>query len=499
MKVRPNDYDDPYRYGRDNAAVCFLRKNPYCKGGSEKERSVAALDKWREGESQCYRSNERLSPYLVSPFMDDALSKFLRKVRGNLLRMLGRAPSDECLKRDARHGPGTTFSSSVKNPTVADKYSDFCSLTRSACWHLANILGTSWSRQIVGVEGHRQNGLIFVDGNRWVSVPKTALTNRSIAIEPSLNIYFQLAVGAAMRRGLKRVGIDLIDGQATHRKIAESSSRDGRFATIDLSNASDTLSKNLVRILLRDTPWLDLLEDLRSSKSLVNGKWHLLEKFSSMGNGYTFELETAIFAAVALTCLEMNGMDAKLGRDVLVFGDDIIVPSEHAHCVISALTFLGFETNSEKTFTAGPFRESCGGDFFDGVPVRGVYSKTSAKADHLEILALFNGLVRLERDLKLHLGPLKEYLLSKVPRRFHVGVSTRLGDVGFHGLPERFRWENGIRWVKTVVFRKPKVIPWEFFHPEVQLACRIDSYGGPSGIETRGSTVVAEMEWVSDS
>lgn len=325
------------------------------------------------------------------------------------------------------------------------------------------------------------------------------MTDRSIAIEPSGNVYFQLALGSAIRARLRRSGLDLDNAHLNHRKMAQESSVDGRFATLDLSNASDTLCKNLVKVLLRDTPWLERLEDLRSPKTLVDGKWVVLEKFSSMGNGYTFELETLVFLGICAECLKLSGIQPLLGVNLTIFGDDIIIPTECVRLVTSALAWCGFTTNSSKSFSTGYFRESCGGDYYDGDPVRGVYVKSRLARDPAGVFTAYNGLVRFESDVEVSLSSVKNYLLSLLPDRLILGCSPRLGDRGLHDLPHRFRWEDGIRWVKTVRFHQPRVIPWHFFDEDVQLACRISGVGNPAGINTRGALPTLEMEWVSDS
>jgi len=53
-----------------------------------------------------------------------------------------------------------------------------------------------------------------------------------------------------------------------------------------------------------------------------------------------------------------------------VYGDDIAVRQSSALLLIETLKFCGFRTNVDKTFIHGPFRESCGADFFHGKNVR---------------------------------------------------------------------------------------------------------------------------------
>lgn len=143
-------------------------------------------------------------------------------------------------------------------------------------------------------------------------------------------------------------------------EAARAASISGTFATIDLSRASDTIGRELVRALLPPL-WAELLESLRATHTSVGGKHVYLEKYSSMGNGFTFELESILFRSLAAVLTN---------AETLVFGDDIIIEAASADVMIHALEYFGFTPNMKKTFCEGPFRESCGGDYFEGQAVR---------------------------------------------------------------------------------------------------------------------------------
>jgi len=116
---------------------------------------------------------------------------------------------------------------------------------------------------------------------------------------------------------------------------------------------------------------------------MPDGKWVFNEKFSSMGNGFTFELETMIFWA-AISSVS-DGL-------ISVYGDDLIIESAYYHDVISALDLLGFTPNGEKSFYQGKFRESCGADYWDGNEVRPCYLKSDLSPK--EIYRLHNWALR---------------------------------------------------------------------------------------------------------
>ena len=200
---------------------------------------------------------------------------------------------------------------------------------------------------------------VSAEGNRITFVPKDARTLRTIAIEPSLNVCLQLGVHSYLAERLSTFG-NPIDDQAINQRLAQKGANlpfGSSYATIDLSQASDSVSTELVRWLL-PSEWFSLLDDLRSKRGTLAGTSFIYEKFSSMGNGFTFALETLIFWALARAVNTLTG-----GEIASVYGDDIIISDTSALLLTETLGFCGFSVNSEKTFYHGPFRESCGADW----------------------------------------------------------------------------------------------------------------------------------------
>jgi hypothetical protein len=225
----------------------------------------------------------------------------------------------------------------------------------------------------------------IVEGNRLSCVPKNVDISRTICTEPSLNMFFQLGLGDLLVDRLKSFfGIDLSVQQARNRDLAEDGSFDFKvnrsppkdgLVTIDLSKASDSIGlRMLERTFPRDfLAWLRLLRCKETE--MPNGDKVQLNMVSTMGNGFTFPLQTMIFCCVVEACNRVNDYPAERGSWG-VNGDDIICGKFVARSVCRLLTLLGFTVNASKSFFEGPFRESCGADFFQGLPVRGVYVKT---------------------------------------------------------------------------------------------------------------------------
>jgi hypothetical protein len=115
--------------------------------------------------------------------------------------------------------------------------------------------------------------------------------------------------------------------------------------------------------------WFYYLDLFRSPLTEIDGVQHVNEMFSSMGNGFTFELESLLFYAITRTVAYFAGVRGVIS----VYGDDIIAPTEIGQDLISALSFYGFSTNVDKSFMDGPFRESCGAHWHGGLDVSPFY------------------------------------------------------------------------------------------------------------------------------
>lgn len=515
LKVSPGDHKNGESYFWDACVVDLLRK---AQIGTSHDRRGAAVQTFKDCEVQNHRTNTRLFKHLDdSLFLETraecAIQDFITEWRKDLKHLLGALPQTLY----PRFGKGATYADRGKLITIPDKMSVLPLLTESASW-LKPLWGqTAWCRSLVASRpSFSEPG--FVRGNRFTSVPKTGLTDRGICIEPSLNISYQLDVGRILKTRLKRIGIDLLEGQHLHRVLAASASIADHLATIDMSNASDTLCRVLPKLVL-PPEWFELLDSLRSKFTEIDGQWRYLEKFSSMGNGFTFELETAVFATLARTIVKLNGGDPDKVR---CYGDDLIVPSEHSKDVLSALAYFGFTPNTRKTFVEGPFRESCGGDFWLGVPVRAHFIE-ELPDEPQKWIALANGIrrmafghpsnrgrwPRLRRAWMRALDPLPHDI-----RRLR--GPDYLGDLVIHDTPDHWEviWKDenrfpkrrkvdssfvGPKWPTSdekpyyglrphlrVYEPVPDVLPWTHWVPETQLAAALCNLP-EEGVTPRGA------------
>lgn len=308
----------------------------------------------------------------------------------------------------------------------------------------SNIKGiTSWS-EAENLRFTTLDGPRLVEGNRLSCVPKNIDIARTICTEPTLNMWYQLGMGNVLRERLRSFfGIDLRFVADVNRHLARLGSLDEdgyrSFSTIDLESASDSISLELVDKLLPQ--WFsDILRYLRSPISrMPDGSALALNMVSTMGNGFTFPLQTLLFSAVVSAVYAEKGIP--LNRvssekpNWSVFGDDIIVRSDAFDRVVHVLELLGFRVNAEKSFNRGPFRESCGCDFFKGHMVRGVYLKHLSTAQ--DTYVAFNKLVRWSARNQISLDTTLQYLLKKAP---FLGVPYWESDDAGFKVPEWWPW-----------------------------------------------------------
>lgn len=215
----------------------------------------------------------------------------------------------------------------------------------------------------------------FVHGNRWSTVPKNNLKDRSICLEPLCNMLVQRAVGLGIRACIKdKLGIDLDYLADVHRgRIC-----DANVATIDLSDCSDAISVRLINYLLPKRV-LNKVLTCRSDMTLgPDNNFYVVNKVSSMGNGFTFDLMTLILTALT------RSFDAT----ATVFGDDIICQNQYAAAVVDNLRIAGFVVNLDKTYINSAYRESCGSHFIDGTGYLTVFDLRWLKTPHDLIVAL---------------------------------------------------------------------------------------------------------------
>jgi len=357
----PSLYCNRTRFHDDFSAISFLRKHRSLETGIDKKK--VALDAFTLGESCCKETNIRIKSYLQGklPCPDEyVLNGTIRKIALILQSFDIYSVLDNC-----RWGPGSTLSVNGKDTSSSSKFDVDRDITRDAYYLYKDCLTSAYPHW----EG--LNDPNFVVGNKIVTVPKNAKTDRTIAVEPGLNSWIQLGIGSLIRKRLGRNGYNL-NSDLKNKRGAYLGSVGYSLATVDFKMASDTLSSQMVELLLPPV-WFQCLDAARSRYYSLENKVHRSEKFSTMGNGFTFELESLIFVSLALAVCESMGADCEY---VSIFGDDLVIPSQCVSKLTEMCSFLGFTINPQKSFSSGAFRESCGSYFFSGMDVKPYFNKT---------------------------------------------------------------------------------------------------------------------------
>jgi hypothetical protein len=364
-------------------------------------------------------------------------------------------------------------------------------------------------------------------GGSFGSVPKSYKTERSIETQPTLEMWVQKGIAEIMLAFIESAfGVNLSTQPTINRELAKRGSNPkGRscdmVATIDLKEASNRIPWALIRDLLSDTQLGERIASARVKYTKMPwGEWLPLNMCSTMGNGFTFALQTALFLAVVESTLTLSGhkmrrqtcishltasplhqvenwlqlVDAgveeecdfvqkslalkpgvQMDRIFLepwgVFGDDIIVPVNQVDNLLKQLELIGATVNTDKSFHSGDFRESCGGDFFRGVNVRAVYAR-SLKSPQ-DRVSLLNRLVEWSARHKIVLRRVCTSLWSSLPEKLRVPLAEmdtaglKVTDKFSLPYPSTRALESAIKDAQTSVvpYRswvpKPQFLNWE--------------------------------------
>jgi hypothetical protein len=408
----------------------------YQFNGDTLSRKLKALEAFKNAEEACEKVNCRHIEYSFDEeghFLEQPLyfmREFVENVIGTDL-----PPTFDTLTHCSRHGPGVTLSTKANKTSAYHKFAElpysvtpqaryyaqrliqddqrwFDSLLQNYCKRNNILCATSYYNgsityaplSSIDWKDFWDTTLEDVEGNRIAFVPKDAVKDRTIAIEPTMNLMLQLGVDGFIRNRLKRWGVDL-DTQVKNQQLARRGSIDNSFVTIDLKSASDSISVSLVKGLLPRC-WFSYLMAIRAPKGELKDPSSGLnilvdyQKISSMGNGYTFALESLIFTSMIYACFKWYNIPFDR-QNFACFGDDLIVPTRFYPLLDSLLRYCGFTLNAEKSFIRSNFvRESCGTDWCNARNVRGVNLLERPK----NVPDLYSDFNRLNRIYSVYFG-----------------------------------------------------------------------------------------------
>jgi hypothetical protein len=434
LRFDPLHYDTLVEIRDAYAATTLMSKSKFLELGYDLDDR--AFEKFEKFELSCKSTNLLFEDLARHPQFTGRVVHLHNAVVRKISKILGEI-SYQDLVAAANWGPGSSTVIPRRYSSSANKFQYETGITRC----LLDVFPVEafqdsypgWFTDVSKLEGF---SFKIETGNKVTTVPKDATANRVIAIEPGFNLWFQKAIGMYMRKRLLMFGVDL-NYQSKNQSLALEGSKYLRLATIDFSSASDSVSRNVVRELV-STRMYTLMDACRSHFGVLSGEIREWEKFSSMGNGFTFELESLIFYATALCCAEY--LQVPLSRDsgftVSVYGDDVIIPVNCLELFAEMCLFYGFTMNVKKSHFASRFRESCGKHYYSGIEVTPIYLK--GKLSTIPAVFRFANAVRklahrrnsyTSCDAKLQ--PVFDYLVSVIPKVLLFRIDTMLGDGGF--------------------------------------------------------------------
>lgn len=365
--------------------------------------------------------------------------------------------------------------------------------------------------------------------SRFKFVPKTYGKPRGICIEQLETQYLQQALKTVLYKRIEehpltKGYINLFD-QSVNGGLALRSSLDGYFATIDMKEASDRISRDLVsylfggnelflrKLLALSTRIVDLPDEIRFITEFPTAK------FAPMGSALCFPVMSLVHLfLVRAICCHIGRKD--LIWDVYVFGDDIIVPSEVVEEVFTYLPKFGMRLNRDKSFYKSRFRESCGLHAYNGVEITPVYFKniptTSSTVSefisclqcegHLyskgffETSKVLRSLILRESD---RFGFKERYVTNEhtIPGFIREDVRLEMPESGF-----RRRWNKGLGCYEYKVLQFVPVLDelpplpqdegllrWHLTGAETELS--VDASGGWTLRGVSGSTIDFKTRW----
>jgi len=430
----PQDFTlSGWEYYNTQQVIALFKKAPYLPVKLDPER--AAIEKFVKSEVNCRNSNTLFEQWKLGRVcIDRRVAGILHAAAEKISFVLGEVPKVGELPLRFTSGASTEVKkkdSSIRNQLMADLS---CSeeMYNSGLVHAVMRLEPTWlgcrmeprpqglqaestrdltlinvghsigklmhipskidaSYNYGGNAGYESSYCMLHDMKLWVQIrkaqlefaPKTAFEHRTIVKDPPLNKYVQVAYGEVIRDRLRsRCGIDILKGQTLHRELARKASLTGDLATLDQVSASNNICRELCQFLL-PFDWFYALQESSTSAVTYQGLTISLAKMMGEGNGFTFPLQTLIFWAICKACVEQTSCSNPV---VSVYGDDVICPVEAIPQILRVFTVCGFEVNQKKSFWDGPFRESCGGDWYIGENVRPIYIKEHLSLEKLYIL-----------------------------------------------------------------------------------------------------------------
>jgi hypothetical protein len=232
-----------------------------------------------------------------------------------------------------------------------------------------------------------QTGIKDEPTSRFKFVPKTAGKARGICIEENEVQFLQQAIRRVLTDKILTCPTTkrnlALNDQHTNAHLALTASIAKMYCTIDMSEASDRVSRELVSWLFQDN------QELHDALMALSTKWIeppkevdwpgsiRTNKFAPMGSALCFPVMTLVHYALIKAIIRLSTVQDRKhkSRSVYVYGDDIIIYNDCYTAVTDWLPRFGMKLNHSKSFHRSHFRESCGIHALHGRDITPVYVK----------------------------------------------------------------------------------------------------------------------------
>lgn len=367
-------YDLPYSESEEQAVIDRFVKT--------EQELLSTIDPQLEEIRAALDTDLRYSRFRVFPDKPVSVARKARRLISDVLSGFYRGhkvcPSFDPLNIVPSHGPGAVSTgeklwAKYEWTRVSGRLTDVYPFDAYFCASAGHVCDSYDSYGAVSSESKPAKVIL---------VPKDSRGPRLISCEPVDHQWIQQGISRSLvdhieRHPLTRTSVRFTD-QRPNQYGAWLGSKTGRYATLDLKDASDRVSLSLVRLLYPEYV-VNALEACRTdSTKLPDGTVIPLRKFAPMGSALCFP----IMALTIWSLITAGAPDADTRECIYVYGDDVIVPTAYAADAMSILESFGLKVNRDKSCTSGFFRESCGTDAFKGVDVTPVKLKTAWTSSH---------------------------------------------------------------------------------------------------------------------
>ena len=284
-------------------------------------------------------------------------------------------------------------------------------------------------------------------------VDKSYKALRSVIVNTWVGAFFTKGLGVMLENRLanarlpngKSARLNIRYNAKRHGYLAKSGSVRGHNVTLDLSSASDLFTTALIMKLV-PRKWFNALRLGRISQITHKDHHYHMVSFMTMGNGYTFPLQTILFYSLIRACSELSGISGTIS----VYGDDCIFPVKLWPYIRVIFGKLNFKINFEKTFYHGNFRESCGSDYYHGKNVRPYsFEGSDENLDPINYAAflyqIYNGL--LTRWDEAELPQTRSWILNEITRATGVILQVPPHYPDYSGIRvEKIKVDLWVRW-----------------------------------------------------